>query len=276
MRSAFTGTIVTAINALLPIYSHCQETQTPVKYLDRVSFYADTQDGVIALAPSSNREGDAKYATAFWAFEKDKCYELARKANYGFVANITDKTGERTTPSFLAITVIQAQKPDSDAGAGIELTRNDNWTRDKNSIFKPDPRELRAEQVDFSDIQGWNGLSSIAAFDAELQKKIGRDFYWHGIPVGGDVSSWDFRDSLFGGLTHTKAFDFLRHRFTDLSPTCTIRVTMHLLRFTPARKRVPNKIMDFYVNDCEGSCAAIISKCPDYPSYDNLVWLKIK
>jgi hypothetical protein len=253
-----------------------QQVSKPTKYLDRVSFYSNAADGTIAFLPSSNRDGDAKYMTTFSAFENARYYELPKKSNYGFVANITDKTGDRTNPSFLAITIIQAQDPNSDAGAGVELTRNEGWVRDGDATFKAYPNDFREESVDVADIRNWLRLDSMSAFDSALFKQAGRPFSWHARPKDGAISSWDFKRDLFGPATYIDMPVFMKNRFPDLPENCRFRVTSHLMRFTPAQGRVPTKVMDFYVNDCGARRAAIITKCPDYPRYDTLVLIKLK
>jgi len=269
--------IPSAILLLSAIVTAGQEISAPKRLFTRPAFYSDTNDGDIAFLPDSNQEGQARYMTSFWAMQEGKYYELPSRGNYGFVANIRDKTGTRKKPSFLAVTVVQIQDANNTSGAWLRLTRTDNFIRENDSTFKEDPKEFQDGKVTFSDLRKWHTtLKTMSAFDLALQHQSTMTFTWHARPLDGTTSSWDFRFKLFGALSDSELADLLPIWFRDLPQDYKVRIQTHLLRFTPANGSVPIKPMDFYFNNCGARKAVIITTCPDYPTYASFVFLKLK
>jgi len=211
----------------------------------------------------------------FWAFDDYKCYEVPKKASYGFVVNIRDKT--RTKPSFLAVTIVQVLDPHSTVGAWMALSRTPNWVRQEDPAFRPEPMEFQDPKLTLEDVKTWQmTLPSVSDFDTALSKLTMRRFFWHATPKDAETSSWDARTVLFGPASNTELPLLLSRWFPNLPKDYQLRVSTRLMRFTPTERRVPAAPMDFYFNFCGAERAAIITSCSDYPSFARVALLKLK
>lgn len=268
-----------SVCAILFVFSsitYGQTTSRPVLYQSRSSFYQSTPHGSIAFLPYSIRDGDAKGMTTFKAMQDNGYYELPSKTNYGFVINICDTANK--TPSFIALTIIQILPRQANNG-GVTLQRSENWELIESPATTAPAMEYFLSQITASmeDLMKLNlSCASLVEFNQALEQRTLHKVLWHAKPLGGSTSSWEARRNIFGNIAAEGLNNSLRRWFSELPEDLVLRISTRLVRFTPSDRTIPGAPFDFYFRASGAKKVAILTVCPDYPAYNQSVFLLLR